>query len=63
MKSPSPEEEAMADTMSEKQVATPVPGPPVLQEIENIGSEVEPEKEGGVEEVLHDLVLFLIILL
>lgn len=45
MKSAPPEEEAMADTVCDKQAATPVPRPPVLrgcEEIESIGSEVEP---------------------
>lgn len=51
VKSPSPEEGAVVDTMCDEQAAIPVLRPPTLlrsEEVDKIGNEVQPEKEGRV---------------
>ena len=53
MRSPPPEEEGAAETTCDELTPTPIPRPPAPlggEEVEKIGSEVEPRKKGGVGE-------------
>ena len=52
VRSPPPEEEGAAETTCDELTQTPIPRPPAPlggeEEVEKIGSEVEPRKKGGV---------------